>query len=304
MFGRNPGQMIIPRNNYGQSRPLLPHEPAFFNDAMPSFQPMGLSLPYGYSHTRNPMFDNMYNLTSRGNQLNPLMSYQNSLNSLGPVNGHTLSVIDSDNTYYPYKYDDYDDKIERFNRQLESGSRSRRYVRKYSRSRSKSPHSKSRSRSVSSTSSRSSSRSRKSSRSRRHSPSRYIRREKSRSRSSHRYHKASSYSHHRRSHSHSKYEKRFVLVQYVDKSIILYFAFSSIDRVRERNDRDKKSYKSLKREKESVEHTIRKNEKIIDGNKEDKPDVFEDNSANNSNNILVIDSKNKGFILCFVSCLC
>ena len=93
-------------------------------------------------------------------------------------------------------------------------------------------------------------------------------------------------------------------MQYVDKSIILYFAFSSIDRVRERNDRDKKSYKSLKREKESVEHTIRKNEKIIDGNKEDKPDVFEDNSANNSNNILVIDSKNKGFILCFVSCLC
>lgn len=214
MYGRMQNPLLLPRNNF--NRPLLPHDPAFLD--LQGFSAAGLALPYGYNQNRNPLYNNMYSLSSRG-QINPLLSYPNNLNSIpsGSLNG--MAPIDGDNQYYAYKYDDYDDKVERFNRQLESGSRSR-YRRKHSRSRSRSPHSnRSRSRSVSSCrSSHSGSRSPSKS-SRKHSahthtyshPSRYSRRERSHSRSSHhRYHKSSSSSYSRHRRSHSRHDKRFV----------------------------------------------------------------------------------------------
>lgn len=172
---------------------------------MQPFPQMGMPIPYGYgSQIRGQMFDNMYNMNSRGSQMNPLLPYANNMN-LAALGGHP--IMDQDGAFYPpYKYDDYEDKLERFNRQLEA--RSRKHPRRYSRSRSRSGRSRSRSKSYSSTSSRSSSRSR---RTRRRSPNRHGGGRRERSRSSHRHpnhpnHSKPSFGHNRR--PDLKYDKR------------------------------------------------------------------------------------------------
>lgn len=135
-------------------------------------------LPFGYGpQIRNTMFDNMFPpINNRAvNAMNPLLPYPN-MNPVGnsSMSGRTMPMIDSNNPYYPsasYRYrDDYEDKLERFNRQL--ASRSKRSPRMHSRyhshdrrsSHSRSPTPRKRSRSISSDSSKSSHRSHRSSR--------------------------------------------------------------------------------------------------------------------------------------------
>lgn len=199
--------MMMPRNNFSQNRTLLPHDGSFYNDHLQPFSHMNMPLNYGYgSQIRGQMFDNMYSMNTRAGPMNSLLPFGGNMN-IG-INGH--SMVDSDNAFYPpYKYDDYEDKLERFNRQLES--RPRRNGRsRYNRSRSRSGRSKSRSKSYSSTSSRSSSPSR-SRPSRRHSPSRqYGRRERSRSaQRDSRYSKSSSFSRTNRRPD-TNYDKRYM----------------------------------------------------------------------------------------------
>lgn len=214
MFRPTNSLMLPHRMN--QNRTLMPDSTPFFPDhtQMPPTRLPPLPLPPypGSTMIRNP-FD-LYNHAP----INPLVPFPNNLNSMGTLNGRTMPMLEVDNPYLSFKYhDDYEDKFERFNRQLEL--RSKRYRDRDSSSVSRRRNSRSRSRSRSSSnSSNSSERSRRSSH-RRRSPSRYEtsshrRRQRSRSPSaSRRSYKSSSYSHRyrkSRSRSHSKYEKRFV----------------------------------------------------------------------------------------------
>lgn len=199
---------MMPRNNFSQNRTLLPNDAPFFNDPMHQYAHMGMPIPFAPfgSQIRGQMFDSMYNVNSRGGPMNTLLPFGNNVN-MGLLGGPPL--LDADGQYHhpSFKYDDYEDKLERFNRQLES--RSRLQGRRYSRERSPSRSGRSRSRSYSTDSSRSSSRSRRSPRPRRRSPNRYGRDRRERSRSSHRLarqpqHNSTSGRHH----SDSKSDKR------------------------------------------------------------------------------------------------
>ena len=152
LFNRMPGQMMMPRPNFSANRTLLSHEMPFFNDpTMPPFSHMNLPMPpfpFG-GQIRGQGFDSMYGMNSRAGPLAPnMIPFANSMPLTG-LNGG-VPMMDSESGFYQssYKYDDYDDKVERFNRQLESRSR-RDPPRRYSRSRSPSRDcSKSRSRFV------------------------------------------------------------------------------------------------------------------------------------------------------------
>ncbi|KAF7495665.1 E3 ubiquitin-protein ligase RBBP6 [Sarcoptes scabiei] len=176
-----PPILMPPRLNH--NRNMFPDTTTpFFSDpsTVSGFGPLPPPppLPFGYGpQIRNTMFDNMFPpINNRAvNAMNPLLPYPN-MNPVGnsSMSGRTMPMIDSNNPYYPsasYRYrDDYEDKLERFNRQL--ASRSKRSPRMHSRyhshdrrsSHSRSPTPRKRSRSISSDSSKSSHRSHRSSR--------------------------------------------------------------------------------------------------------------------------------------------
>ena len=140
---RPPGMLPLPpRLSHTQNRNLIQSDstsaPVPFPPPLPGLGQLGLPPippppplpPFFGGQIRNPLYDNtMYGINNRMGTLNPLhIPYgPNGLDPLSALNGRSLM----ENSYYSSsssssrKYDDYEDQLERFNRQLES--RSRRY---------------------------------------------------------------------------------------------------------------------------------------------------------------------------------
>lgn len=131
---------LPPRLSHTQSRNLMqsdstaatvpfpPPLPGLGQLGLPPIPPPPPLPPFFAGQIRNPLYDNaMYAMNNRMGTMNPLhIPYgPNALDPLRALNGRSLM----DNPYYSSsssrKYDDYEDQLERFNRQLES--RSRRY---------------------------------------------------------------------------------------------------------------------------------------------------------------------------------